>query len=483
MLVVGKNGWWLLTTILIGVACNGDEAIAEKEDDGGSDGSSDGGDGGSGACESDEACGSGQICEAGDCVDGDRNNSPEEAESLRFGDGTDGPEGQINPAGDLDFYAFEADGGEYIRVSTITAGEDEEGTYDTVVSIERANGKLITVADEFATGSGVGGVDSVAFAYIDEPGTYYVVVQDVGSYYEDPENPEEGARDYTYQVNLMEWDAKTSEPDSAESPLIRLNLTEDRIWTSIGALIDEAGDVDHIGLELGLDGYDLYLDGNRNLDGSDVLPRVALRSVDTGELFLSRVSFGPEGTAFFPALPAGEYAISLDHAEGGGGANDWMFLHVIARETDTSFQAEEEVNDSPAGATPLEAEELETSSGNTYTIARLSGLADLASDEDWFEFEVGYEGAEVVTCLNAGWYGALSAPNLEIYDAGGALLAEGPGLAGLAYPNAAIDGLFVDPGTYHLRVVHPESASGGAGEWYRAYIYVAAFEVDSYACP
>ena len=74
------------------LGCNKDVKIDDEENvtgsggsGGGEEGSSSGGETDS-SCAEDAACGTGQICEAGECVDGDRNNSVDEAESLLFTD-------------------------------------------------------------------------------------------------------------------------------------------------------------------------------------------------------------------------------------------------------------------------------------------------------------------------------------------------------------------------------------------------------------
>jgi hypothetical protein len=51
------------------------------------------------------------------------------------------------------------------------------------------------------------------------------------------------------------------------------------------------------------------------------------------------------------------------------------------------------------------------------------------------------------------------------------------------YPTATLANIDVPTGTYHLRVAHPEGVGGGAGDWYRALVYVASFNVTDYDCP
>ena len=474
---------WLALTL--GLSACEQDTIPDGKSDEPADGGSDGSDGGSagGPCSDDDECPSGQICEDEVCVGGDRNNSVDEAESLRFGDAEDFTSGTINPAGDVDYFVFEADGGEYIRIATVVEGEDdaEDGSRDTVIRLERANGKPVTSANEFATGTGVTGVDAVMFAYLDEPGLYYVIVEDIGTAIESEDRPPEGGADYRYALSLQLWGSSFAEPDAADSPSLILNLESERVWTSIGALLDEPGDQDHLALELGLDGYDLFLDGNDDLRGSDATPR--LRLIDSrGQVWLDKRAFGVAGTGYAPRLPAGSYRVELSDVAEAGGRNHWMFLHTIAREAISDYALEREGNDSLPAAEVLEQEELENSGGNLFTQAKYEGQADGSLDEDWLRFEVDYASSWLVACSNGAVYGALSNPAMELYDASGELIV-GAEPTPDASPNALLENVTLTPGTYYLRMAHPEGATGGPGEWYRTVVYVASFEVGGYACP
>lgn len=119
-------------------------------------------------CTSDDACGDGRICEEETCVDGDRNNSVDEAEALLWSDPVTGT---LNPANDVDYYVFTADGGEYVWIST-TVDTDATPDANTFVTIRDPAGKVVTSADGYATGTSVTGVDAVAFAFLAEAGTY-----------------------------------------------------------------------------------------------------------------------------------------------------------------------------------------------------------------------------------------------------------------------------------------------------------------------
>jgi hypothetical protein len=117
-------------------------------------------------------------------------------------------------------------------------------------------------------------------------------------------------------------------------------------------------------------------------------------------------------------------------------------------------------------------------------VSRLQGFADSTGDEDWFELESPYDDGRFVVCLNSTWYGATTAPTLELYDGAGELISSVDGESDSAvYPTAEMANLDVPTGTYYLRVAHSEDVGGTAGDWYRMLAYVASFNVTDYDCP
>lgn len=420
-------------------------------------------------CVEDGDCGTGQICEAEVCVDGDRNNTPEEAEPILWGATA---EGVINPDGDVDYFQFEADGGEYLRaVTTVVEGED----YDTVLTIRKANGKVVTSADAYATGTGVTGEDAVAFAYLDEPGTYTIAVEDVGT--------ASGAAglgdpDYAYVLSLEEWGDTTDETDSAESPRLSLDLEDERIWYAAGVLVDSPGDSDWIGLVHLQDGDNLYVDGNEDIQGSDLTPLVRLWGAD-GVLLGEKENVGPDEYLFYPHLAEGDYTVEITDAGGDGGTNAWMFTHLIVRPDYDGYTFAEEVEPNPdlAAATPLPLTETQNGSGDPYRQGQGLGWIDGEGDEDWYAIDETYPDGGLVLCLTSGFYGSTVAPTVEVLDADGTVLATDTGNL-TAYPTANLDNTDTDGSARYIRV---RGDVNGPGAWYRFYVYVASFSVSDYA--
>lgn len=459
-----------LTLLALLAACAGDKdtGTTDSSSDSGTDSAVDG------TCSDDDACGDGEICVDDACVDGDRNNSLDEAEAILWSDGVTGI---LNPEDDVDYYVFTAEGGEYVRVAT-TEDTDAVPDANTFVTIRDPAGKVVTTADGYATGTGVTGVDAVAFAYLADPGVYSISVEDAvsaagGTGWGDP--------DYVYTLTLDEWTDVTTESDSAESPGITVAMGDDRVWYTVGTLVGSAGDSDFIAVSVPRGGENLYVDGNADLTGSDLSPHYRLWDAD-GQLLGEKSNVGPDDYLLYPHLAAGDYVVEVTDAGGQGGDNAWAFTHLITRADSDGYEFSEEVepDDAMDAAVALPFTEYENSSGKPFSQAQGLGWLDVGGDEDWYQLTSTYASTNIVACLASSWWGSLAAPGLELYDAGGVVLASSEGTEG-ALPTAHFDSVTVEPGTYYLRVVPPADVPPGAGAWYRFYWYSASFSVASYA--
>lgn len=454
----------MLSTLLLLVLACGDKEI---QGDGGA--TSDGGGDGP-QCDDDNDCGTGRICEDEACVDGDRNNSVDEAERLLW-DST--VTGIINPKGDVDYFVFTADGGEWLRLRTTVTDSE---TQDTAITLRTASGKIVTRSDNYPTGHRSSSSDATIYAWLANAGEYYVQVEDQGTYNENGE--EVGARDYSYTLELLAWSQVSSEPDAADDPSLSLGISSTSVFMPVGAVLEEDGDSDFIQLTVGVGGAHLWLYGILRLDGTDADPALSLWTAEGEELVRQRgVANG--GYAWYPYLPAGTYTLEMRDGAGQGGDNHWFALFPIAFEADGSYPVESEPNDSMGAARSLSMSEATTSSGATYAYGNLTGYIDALGDEDWIRVP-GRSGAELVVCLSSARGGSLVTPDIEVYDSGGELLASDLGSAAVV-PNASVEDITMGGGDLYLRIVDPDGEYAGAGAWYRLVVYTADFSVSSYA--
>lgn len=480
----GSKASWLRSSLFLAgaapaltlLAC-GDKPIGEDGTSGDGGGA---GDGGTSApeCAEDGECADWEICEGQACVDGDRSNSAEEAVSVLW-DSEAG--GFLNPAGDVDWFRLAADGGEFVRIRTVH--EFGEAGGDTVVTLRDDSGKILTTSDDYPTGASTSSADSTIYAYLPAAGDYLIEVQDQGTY--DGSGKDVGAPDFAYTLFVEGWGQHTEEPDDASAPGLSLDLEGASSYYAVGVALEEEGDVDAVELSHGLGEVTLWVYGILDLPGSEAEPAVRLWR-DGEELLFEKQGLSGGGYAYAPFLAAGTYTLELYDADLGGGEDHWFFVFPILFDNGDSYPLEEESNDALERAQELDMNEAETGGGSAYAYGQISGHVDAVGDQDWFRVQSRPD-AELVVCLSSAQGGSLVAPDLELYDAAGSLVASGEGSVSVA-PNARIEGVTMGSGDYTVRVADDEGVWSGAGAFYRMVVYTADFDVGSYedggySCP
>ena len=421
------------------------------------------------ACSDDDACAPYGICQADVCVDGDRNNDIDEAETLLW---EESKNGVLNPEGDVDFYAFSAEGGEFVRVKSVLDNPDDED-YDTVVVLRDPNGKAVATGDGYPTGGSISNADAVIYAYLASAGTYTIAVQDAADYYGDGST---GERDYGYSILVEEWSQHTSEdggsydiaPETANS------------WNAIGVLFEEDDDLDMVSIDFPWDNASITIAGAVDLGNSEA--NVLAELDDGDDVITRREDLGPGGYAIHPSLDSGMYHLTLSDSAGSGD-DHWFFVFIKMDEADSAYPEEVEDNNTRGDATPLAFDEKTTSDDKLYSYAHIWGDADGGGDDDWFTIDAPYAPSYVVVCAQADAYGSGVIPELELYDGDGTLVGSSADFAG-GGPDARVENLELDAGGT-LRV---RSDGSGLDDWYEAIVYVASFSVDSYeeggySCP
>jgi hypothetical protein len=422
-------------------------------------------------CTQDDDCDQGYICEVQDCIPGDRNNSLEEAESLLWESSISGI---INPEEDVDYYTFNAEGGEYVRLYTITDIDED----DTVVVLRDPNGKVITWSDDYPTGSSISSKDSILFAFLAEEGTHVISVEDYGSYFG---NDPSASSSYGYSLYLEEWSRTTREDDSMENPLLGIDMETTNMWDSVGISIAEEGDHDFFAINYSAESPILEIHGQINLDGSDLIPSVRLYNPQ-GALVVERNGVGIDGIIKYPFMETGSYLVEIFDQGGLGSLDHWTFLYPISRENTSEQNPEIEPNTGTEEASPLVLNITSNSNGNEYGYGYAGGTL-LSEDEDWFSIENPYDGGTIVMCMNSALYGSTLLPAIDVYDAQGTLL-DTIQSDSATDPNAAINEIPYDAGTYYVRVYSEMPITEDMqSNWYQFITYAASFAPSSYSCP
>ena len=450
--------------ILLG-ACTRDVAPSDKQTNTS---------GSSAECLSDGDCPNANICEAEECVDGDRNNSVEEAVSLLWEESVSE---FINPSGDVDYFTFTARGGEYVRIATETLLEGG----DTVLTLRDPTGQVVTWSDNFPTGTAVSSLDSVIYAYLAYDGDYLLTVEDAYGYY-DPDEAY-GRSDYAYTLSLSEWNNHTNDPDTSESANVTATVDATNLWSSIGVHIQENEDKDYIQIdysaktEAGEDARFLYVYGVENLDGSDLKPRVRLLDA-TGDVLSDAPDVGENGILAFPNMSEGTYFLEVSDALESGGDNHWTYVFLLAREY-SPYPVEAELNDTMETANPIEMTPLQTDGGSDYTVGKYFGVLPSASDVDWFSIEHLYADGNIILCANSTLYGSTLSPTISLYDSSMVLVAESNSDP-QADPNLTLVEQVSATGQYFFTI---EGGTGQSSDWYQFLAYSTDFEPTSYSCP
>lgn len=414
-------------------------------------------------CETDDQCSTHYICEAEECVRGDRDNTFQDATPILQNQRIDGV---IEPAGDLDFYAYDSPGGEWLRVETTSP--DEEDSLDTVLSVYASTGALHLVMDDYATGS-VTTYDSLAYVYLPTAGTWYVRVEDRSTWYdEDPR----GGEDFAYTLELKTFTALTREADASTDPSVTVDVTSGTSIWAVGVNLEEPGDSDWIEVTLPWGDAPLELYGVASAPGSelDVLARVY---DPAGDLVLEKEGLGPEGEASYFNAEGVSYLVEITDARGGGGDDHWASVYLRTRENGTTYGMELEPNDTAETAGVLAGTISEADAG-LYTWYSFQGALGAEGDVDWYTFDL--ESTDYLSVLcSADSYGALGDLAVEVFAPDGASLGE--------YSDSDSD---TTPDVYNLEpaqtgaatlVVRSEDGTYGPGAYYRCLVLATPFRV------
>ncbi|MBT3217707.1 MAG: hypothetical protein HN348_01340 [Proteobacteria bacterium] len=336
------------------------------------------------ACEDDLECYDNEICEDGDCIDGDRDNSYSEATIIRQGEVG---EGVIFPDQDVDYFVYTADDAQWVRIDTrvnvedcseepSSADHDYETELDTVVTIRNTSGTIHAWADNTATGRFLG-YDSVLFAYLPAAGDWYITVEDLSTFEQSGEGIKSG-EDFFYCLEVKDFTGDTRETDDADNPSWEDTLDDNYIYIA-GVLVDEPGDIDYLEVEL-QNPVALSIVGFEDLPGSDAVSRVSLFEPG-GDLISTKDNVGPDGYQTYYDTEASTYLIEATDAFGGGGDDYWYVLFFQTFDSSGEVETEPNPLNNPMD---VETTEKKTSSGSVYESAFIWGALKEEDDEDAF---------------------------------------------------------------------------------------------------
>ncbi len=411
-------------------------------------------------CETHADCAAWELCgDDGQCVAGDEDNSLETATAILWEQILTG---YLQTDGDQDFYSFEAEGGEWVRIDTIAQGNTDE--LDTVVTLYDPIGKVHHVEDDHPSGS-VTIFDTVMHTYLPDGGTWSILVEDANGV---------GATNSEYDLQLREITTAAEGDDSFQDPGYVLDVSKSGSIWAVGVLLEESGDEDYLQLDLPYDDCPVVLLGSQGERGSEATPTVELFA-DEDQILLRKEGLGLEGTAFYPEVDGGVATIVAGDADGGGSEDHWFYVYVQVYDQGYSYTEQIESNDGSDDATDVILTPDENGSGSAFEWGGIWGFIDERGDEDWFAFYA----AEA-------WYlqvrgqtdsmGSFLVPELEVYGPSGELLT-GTLDANDAFPDTWNIGPLSE-GRHTVRIAAADVTEYGPEFYYSARIDVTNYEAS-----
>jgi len=323
-----------------------------------------------------------EICgDQGVCVQGDRNNSMEEAQLVEDGDIA---ELYIAPAGDVDWFRFNGSQGDLIYIATTA---DDSDSLDTLITYYDTDGNEIGWGDDFDRVSGVA-PNSRFYSGVPSAGVAYFSVQDKRSWANDPSNPPTGGDDHEYSLFFATLGGAATatlvvEPNDVSNDAVVWPVEEYATNYNLGGGLQSAGDVDWIAVDV-IQGEALRVYGFPG-SGSAGITQVTAYLPDGLSPIRSYedLAWDSEHRAWIPVLETGTYYLEVQDSAGGGGSDYWYFLHAAKDDPENGYPAEVEPNDSSDAANVVD---LSPPAGETVIGRTLWGRTGSAGDQDHFSF-------------------------------------------------------------------------------------------------
>jgi len=349
---------------------------------------------GDGVVEGDEECddrntfpgdGCDERCRNENLADG--NDSFEDAQALEGSQ----VEGVIATPGDIDFYKFEVEAGQWVAISTTANAEDNPAKIDTVVTLYGPDQNQLAENDDAYPRRNT---DSQLITKVVTSGTHYLKLQEFTTWYGETA---EGQSDYTYSLNINVLSTEDIgggavygvEGDEA------IALDTETKALILGDLAD-SNDVDMYSfsvtdetkahftaqlMPLGTEGYGSTAQSTKlwvSDSNGDIVARITHVDKKTDEV-------GPGGLAL------GDYNLHVQHGGGAAGANDFYVMKFNLY-GDNPPEAEEDTNGVLGTAEAL-TPSVDGESTRYFVLAQLS-----EGDVDYYSFDLAEGKAMTVAC-------------------------------------------------------------------------------------
>jgi cysteine-rich repeat protein len=427
-----------------------------------------------------DRCGDGEVTGAEECDDGntipgdgcdhrcrtedlaDGNDTRETAEAIEGG----AVDGVIGVPGDLDWYSFTAEEGQWVAMGTTANADDDPTKIDTVITLYDADGNQVAENDD---GYPRRNTDSQLILRLPGAGTYFVKVQEWSSWQNETA---EGDRSYTYRlfVNVLAIEdigggAVYGEEggNDADSAITLDTETKALILSDLA----DSSDVDvysfsvtdetkaHFSAQLmplGTDGYGSTATGTR----------MWVTPAGNADSITARIAHVAKTDEVSPGgLALGDYHLWVAHSGDAVGANDFYVIK-FGLAGDNPPELSEDTNDTLASAEALEA----NTQGDATRYFILANMG--AGDVDYYSFELAAGKSISVACGSASSGSGVEGFRAELRSADDNVIAgadetdEGVYIRQIAGQPA---------GTYYLRLSATGVSSEIDGTWARCGVH------------
>ena len=403
---------------------------------------------GDGVVEGDEECDDRNTFPGDGCDERCRNeNLADGNDTIDDAQAIDGRsvEGVIATPGDLDWYKFEVEAGQWLAITTNANPEDTPGKVDTVITLFDPSQTQVAQNDDAYPRRNT---DSQLITKAVATGTYYIKLEEWTTWAGETAEGEPGFI-YTLNVNVLSTedigggavygeeggnDAESAiELDTESKALILADLADgDDVDVYTFSVTDE--EQAHFSAQLmplGADGYGSTANGTR------------MWVADTQGNIISRISQAGKTDEVGPGgLALGDYHLHVAHSGNAVGSNDFYVIKFNLY-GDNPVETEDETNGVAGTAEALEA----SADGNA---TRYFILAQLSEDDvDYFSFDLAQGNNITVACGSASSGSGVQGLRAEIRDEDDQVI-EGA--------NETDEGLYIRnvqgqaAGTYYLRL-------------------------------
>jgi cysteine-rich repeat protein len=379
--------------------CGDNRVEGDEECD---DGNRRNGDGCSARCRTEQGpeCGDGVVDPGEECDDGnDSNDDSCTNDCTLASDGNDDmnsatpmengrSEGVINPAGDVDYYAFEGEEGAWMSISTEANQQDDPSKVDTAITLYDAAGNQVADNDDAVPRRNT---DSEILIKLPATGTYYVKVQEFSTWTQQ-DMADEGSPDYTYELTAfplnIEAEIVTEDSEATEEGVAVLGTTDTGFGLGMGTFT-ATDEEDHFEITI----PEAEEGGNRNVtfqlmpagtDGygssANTVDMWVMNKADNSIVGRVSAAVGQDGE-ISPSLAPGDYRLTVAAPESLGD-NAFYVFKIFVGSTDNDPELDEAGNNTADGAQALEFQD-----NNGRRSAFLMSILS-EGDVDYYSFDL-----------------------------------------------------------------------------------------------